>query len=283
MLTVATFYQFVDLPDYADRQIALRDLAQSLLLRGTILLAAEGLNATIAGSDESVAAFLAALRQDPRFAGLSVKYSHCDRQPFGQLKVRLKPEIVTFGDPGVNPNHQVGTYVSPQDWNDLIQDPAVTVIDTRNDFEVQIGSFEGAINPQTRSFSDFVNYVQTHLDPREQRQVALFCTGGIRCEKATAYLLQQGFEAVYHLQGGILQYLEQIPEAASLWRGECFVFDGRVSLTHDLEVGHYRRCDRCGFPLKIRDQAVQDPIAQTHEPCPQCDTPSDGLRQRPTP
>ncbi len=267
MLTIATFYKFVALPDFCDRQHPLIALAESLHLRGTILLATEGLNATIAGAPDSVEAFLAHLRQDPRFVDLKAKYSQVATQPFGQLKVSLRPEIVTFGDPSVNPISQVGTYVSATDWNDLIRDPAVTVIDTRNDFEVQVGSFEGAINPQTRSFREFAEYVQTHLDPADHPQVALFCTGGIRCEKATAYLLQQGFESVYHLQGGILQYLEDIPEAGSLWRGECFVFDGRVSLTHDLRPGSYGRCDRCGMPIVRIDSTLGDGVS----PCPHCD------------
>jgi UPF0176 protein len=267
MLTIATFYKFVALPDYRDRQAPLVALAKAFDLRGTILLAPEGLNATIAGVSDSVEAFLSYLRQDPNFADLSAKYSQSATWPFGQMKVSLRPEIVTFGDPSIHPTEQVGTYVSAADWNDLIGDPAVTVIDTRNDFEVQLGSFDGAINPQTRSFREFADYVQTHLDPAAHRQVALFCTGGIRCEKATAYLLQQGFESVYHLQGGILQYLEDIPEAASLWRGECFVFDGRVSLTHALGPGTYGRCDRCGWPIAIRSSDLGD----GRSPCSECD------------
>lgn len=265
MLTIATFYKFVALPDYRDRRDPLITLAEALDLRGTILLAAEGLNATIAGSQDSVERLLAHLHQDPVFTDLSVKYSQVATQPFGRIKVLLRPEIVTFGDPSVSPTVQVGTYVSASDWNALIRDPAVTVIDTRNDFEVQIGSFEGAINPQTRSFREFADYVQTHLNPAEHSQVALFCTGGIRCEKATAYLLQQGFESVYHLQGGILQYLEDIPDAASLWRGECFVFDGRVSLTPELTPGNYGRCDRCGWPIAQ--------LSDRLSPCPHCDAP----------
>jgi UPF0176 protein len=265
MLTIATFYKFVALPDYRDRRDPLIALAEALDLRGTILLAAEGLNATIAGSQDSVERFLAHLRQEPSFADLNAKYSQVATQPFGRLKVLLRSEIVAFGDSSVSPTAQVGTYVSAADWNALICDPAVTVIDTRNDFEVQIGSFEGAINPQTRSFGEFADYVQTQLDPAAHPQVALFCTGGIRCEKATAYLLQQGFESVYHLQGGILKYLEDIPEAASLWRGECFVFDGRVSLTHELTPGSYGRCDRCGWPIVQSDELIQS--------CPHCDQP----------
>jgi UPF0176 protein len=265
MLTIATFYKFVALPDYRDRQGPLTALAKALDLRGTILLAAEGLNATIGGSQDSVERLLAHLRQDPSFADLNVKYSQVTTQPFGRLKVLLRSEIVAFGDPSVSPTVQVGTYVSAADWNALIRDPAVTVIDTRNDFEVQIGSFEGAINPQTRSFREFADYVQTHLDPVKHPQVAMFCTGGIRCEKATAYLLQQGFESVYHLRGGILQYLEDIPDAASLWRGECFVFDGRVSLTPDLTPGTYGRCDRCGWPIAQ--------LSHRLSPCPHCEAP----------
>jgi UPF0176 protein len=267
MVTIATFYKFVALPDYRDRRAPLIALAESLDLRGTILLAQEGLNATIAGSQESVESFLTHLGQDLNFADLSAKYSQAATQPFGQLKVLLRSEIVTFGDPSVNPAQQVGTYVVAADWNELIGDPAVTVIDTRNDFEVQIGSFEGAINPQTRSFREFAEYVQTHLDPADHPQVALFCTGGIRCEKATAYLLQQGFGSVYHLQGGILQYLEDIPEAASLWRGDCFVFDGRVSVTPELTPGSYGRCDRCGWPIAVVSSSLDDALS----PCPHCD------------
>jgi UPF0176 protein len=260
-LVVATFYKFVRLPDFAELRSSLHTCCEAFDIRGTILLAAEGINGTIAGTPEAIDAFLAKLRSDSRFADLEHKESTADAPPFDRLKVKLKSEIVTLGLPEINPNEQVGTYVKPQDWNALIQDPDVVVIDTRNAYEVNIGSFEGAENPQTRSFRQFPDYVQ-RLDPDQHPKVALFCTGGIRCEKASSYLLSQGFSEVYHLQGGILKYLEEVPEAESLWQGECFVFDQRVAVQHGLAAGTHEMCQACGHP-----------VARELANCPNCDAP----------
>jgi UPF0176 protein len=211
---------------------------------------------------------LAQLRSDPRLADLEHKEASADVQPFDRMKVRLKREIVTLGMPEVDPSQQVGTYVTPQEWNALISDPDVTVLDTRNHYEVSIGSFQGAQNPQTRSFRQFPEYVQTHLDPTQHKKVALFCTGGIRCEKATAFMLAQGFEEVYHLKGGILKYLEEVPAEDSLWNGECFVFDQRVAVQHGLEVGTYDMCTACGYPISELDKA--SPHYQVGVSCLHC-------------
>lgn len=265
---VATFYRFVDLPDAAHLKPQLLDLGQQHNLKGTILLAAEGINATVAGSRSALDALFAFFNSDRRLAHLPVRESIATTPPFQRLKVKLKAEIVTLGQPEANPNHQVGTYVTPQDWNRLIQDPEVLVVDTRNDYEVNIGSFQRAINPHTDRFRDFPAYVQQHLDPQQHRKVALFCTGGIRCEKATSFLLKQGFESVYHLKGGILSYLETVSPEESLWDGECFVFDERVAVTHGLEPGHYDLCPSCGHPLAEADR--QSPAYEPGICCPAC-------------
>jgi len=257
-LVVATFYQFFPFADYTEWRSPLQSFCEAQQIKGTILLASEGLNATIAGSRPSVDNLLAYLRSDPRLSDLTPKESLCPDYPFDRLKVRLKKEIVTLGQPDINPNLQVGTYVSPQEWNQLIRDPQVTLIDTRNDYEVQIGSFQGAENPHTHSFSEFPDYVKTHLDPQKHPKVAMFCTGGIRCEKATAFMLQQGFQEVYHLEGGILKYLEEVPEPESLWEGECFVFDQRIALKTGLRPGSYDLCPGCGYPISEEDKASPD-------------------------
>jgi UPF0176 protein len=235
---VAALYQFVDLPDAGDLKAPLTALCQGLGIRGTLLIAHEGINGTLAGTDAAIDRFISELREGPLFHGrldnLELKFSHAASMPFRRLKVRLKKEIVTLGQPEADPTRKVGTYVSPQDWNALITRPNVTVIDTRNTFEVAMGSFEGAIDPGTETFGEFPAFVADKLDPARHRTVAMFCTGGIRCEKASSYLLSQGFEEVFHLQGGILNYLEKVPQEQSLWRGGCFVFDERVALGHGL-------------------------------------------------
>jgi UPF0176 protein len=251
---VATFYKFVSLPDYRELRQPLLHFCQEWQIKGTILLAAEGINATIAGTRSSIDAVLAYLRSDSRLRDLEPKESFADTLPFARLKVRLKKEIVTLGVPSVDPNQRVGTYVKPQDWNRLISEPDVLLVDTRNDYEVEIGTFQGAIDPHTHSFTQFPEYVTTHLDPQQHKKVALFCTGGIRCEKATSYMLSQGFEEVYHLQGGILKYLEEVPAQESLWEGECFVFDDRVAVKHGLELGSHQLCWGCGNPLAQEDR-----------------------------
>jgi UPF0176 protein len=265
---IAAFYKFVTLDDYLDRRQSLLNLCREHQIKGTILLAAEGINGTIAGTRSSIDTVLTYLKTDPCFADLEHKESIATKSPFDRLKVRIKQEIVTFGIPTIDPTNLVGTYVKPQDWNELIANPDVVVIDTRNQYEVEIGSFAGSIDPHTDSFTEFPEYVATHLDPHQHKQIALFCTGGIRCEKATSYLLSQGFEHVYHLQGGILKYLAEIPATASKWEGECFVFDDRVAVTHGLEPGTHQLCWGCGNPL-----APADLTATHYEPgicCPRC-------------
>jgi UPF0176 protein len=251
---VVTFYKFVSLPDCVEKQAPLLAFCQQQGIRGTILLATEGINGTIAGSQEAIAAVLNWLKTDPRLADLEVKESYAELSPFERMKVRVKREIVTVGLPEVDPNQQVGVYVDPQDWNALITDPDVTVIDTRNDYEVKIGTFHRAQNPQTASFRQFPDYVRQNLDPARHRKVALFCTGGIRCEKASSLMVAQGFQEVYHLKGGILKYLETVPAEQSLWQGECFVFDQRIAVQHGLELGTYDLCRSCGHPISDQDK-----------------------------
>ncbi|MBE9076662.1 rhodanese-related sulfurtransferase [Romeria aff. gracilis LEGE 07310] len=247
---VTTFYKFTPLDDYRQLQAPLQALCEAEALKGTILLAPEGINATLAGHRAAIDQVLKTLRLDPRLADLETRESFASEPPFGQMKVKLRREIVSFGQPTVDPSQRTGTAVPPQQWNQLISDPAVTVIDTRNDFEVAVGSFKGAQNPKTASFQDFVEYAR-QLDPVQHKQIAMFCTGGIRCEKASAYLLSQGFDTVYQLQGGILNYLAEVPESDSLWQGECFVFDQRVAVGHRLEPGSYQLCRDCGQPVPI--------------------------------
>ncbi len=265
---IAAFYKFVSLDDYQNRRQPLLNLCQQYNIKGTILLAAEGINGTIAGTRSSIDTILAALRSDPCFAELEHKESTATKAPFDRLKVRLKREIVTFGIPTVNPSNLVGTYIKPQDWNELIANPDVLVIDTRNQYEVEIGSFAGSIDPHTDSFTEFPEYVAAHLDPQQHKQIAMFCTGGIRCEKASSYLLSQGFEHVYHLQGGILKYLEEIPASESQWQGECFVFDDRVAVTHGLEPGTHQLCWGCGNPISPAD--LTSPHYEPGICCPRC-------------
>jgi UPF0176 protein len=235
---VAAFYQFASLPDFRDLREPLRALCGDLKLKGSVLLAQEGINGTVAGNPESIDQFVAALRDGDLFDGrldhLELKFSSALAMPFGRLKVRLKKEIVTFGDAAADPTRQVGAYVEPKDWNALIASPGTVVIDTRNAFEVAIGSFDGAVDPAITSFGQFKQFAARHLDPKRDRKIAMFCTGGIRCEKASSYLLAQGFAEVYHLKGGILNYLEHVAEDESRWQGECFVFDERVALGHGL-------------------------------------------------
>ncbi|MFT3986135.1 rhodanese-related sulfurtransferase [Aestuariivirga sp.] len=231
---IAAFYKFSALPDFAEYRAPLRAAADKAQVRGTILLAAEGINGTIAGPPSGVADVLSALLALPGMAGLASKSSFAEEMPFKRMKVRLKKEIVTLGVPGVDPLQRVGTYVAPEEWNALISDLAVTVIDTRNDFEVAQGSFEGAINPHTERFGQFPDFVARRLGEKKDQPIAMFCTGGIRCEKATSYLLAQGFTRVYHLDGGILNYLARVPASQSLWRGDCVVFDERGAVDHAL-------------------------------------------------
>lgn len=249
----AALYKFVSLPNYIALQAPIHAACEAHHIKGTILLAEEGINGTIAGLPDDIQAVLTFLREDAIFNGcfydLDHKESFANEHPFYRMKVKLKKEIVTLGVAGVSPTNKVGKYVQPQDWNALISDPDVILIDTRNDYEVDIGTFKGAIDPKTTTFREFPEYVAKNLDKTKHKKVAMFCTGGIRCEKASSYMMDQGFDEVYHLQGGILKYLELVPEAESLWQGECFVFDQRVAVKHNLEVGEFDQCYACRHPL----------------------------------
>jgi UPF0176 protein len=256
----SAFYKFVEIAAPAELRPVLLAACAERGIKGSILLAHEGINGTLSGEAEQLAGFFGWLRQDPRFAGLETKESPATGHAFGRLKVRLKREIVTLGVPEANPARSAGTYVEPSDWNELIQSPGVVLIDTRNAYEVKIGTFRGAIDPKTRSFRQFPEFVQTNLDPKRHRRVAAFCTGGIRCEKATSYLVQQGFVEVYHLKGGILKYLETVPAEESLWEGECFVFDERVALGHGNEIGTHGMCRHCGSPVQLAAGRVPDTV-----------------------
>tara|TARA_R110002073_G_scaffold2998_7_gene20000 strand:+ start:4803 stop:5759 length:957 start_codon:yes stop_codon:yes gene_type:complete len=265
---VAALYKFVALDDYHSLREPLLDVCLAAGTRGTLLLASEGINGTIAGTAEAVDRVLSYLRSDPRLADLEHKESRDAVMPFYRMKVKLKREIVTMGVAGVDPNARVGTYVRPQDWNALVDDPEVLLIDTRNDYECDIGSFRGAIDPRTVNFREFPDYVRANLDPGVHKKVAMFCTGGIRCEKASAFMLNEGFEEVYHLQGGILKYLEEVPPQESAWEGECFVFDNRVAVDHHLEKGRYDQCHGCRHPITEEDK--QSGHYEAGVCCPHC-------------
>ncbi|MHA3977990.1 oxygen-dependent tRNA uridine(34) hydroxylase TrhO [Halovulum sp. GXIMD14794] len=268
MQTVAALYRFARFEDPAALAGPLRHVCAQGDVRGTLILAAEGINGTIAGREDGIRAAVAHIRTLPGCADLQPKYSTASEPPFGKLKVRLKSEIVTMGEPGIDPLGSVGTYVAPQDWNALISAPDVAVIDTRNDYEVGIGTFEGAVDPETRSFREFPEWWQQNAARFEGKRVAMFCTGGIRCEKATSYLKEQGVEQVYHLDGGILKYLEDVPADESLWRGACFVFDDRVSVTHGLEEGPHLMCHGCRRPLEPED--IERPEYERGVSCHRC-------------
>ena len=265
---IATFYKFVRISDPEAKKKQILALCREKQIKGTIILAEEGINSTIAGSSKAIADVLKTLRSFPQLADLEHKESTSEKLPFVRLKVKIKSEIVTLGLPAVNPNQQVGKYVEPQHWNQVISNPEVIVIDTRNDYEVEMGSFQRAKNPNTESFREFPEYVAQNLDPQEHPKVAMFCTGGIRCEKASSYLLSQGFKEVYHLKGGILKYLENVSPEESMWEGECFVFDGRVAVKEGLELGSYELCYACGHPLSAADK--NSPHYESDISCPYC-------------
>ncbi|WP_296055768.1 rhodanese-related sulfurtransferase [uncultured Amphritea sp.] len=276
---VCAMYKFVALEDFQTLREPLHQVMQDNGVRGTLLLASEGINGTVAGSREGIDALLTWLQQDPRLADIVYKESLDDSNPFHRTKVKLKKEIVTMGVEGIDPKRVVGTYVKPEEWNALISDPDVILVDTRNDYEVQVGTFKGAVNPHTETFREFPDYVKENLDPEKNRKVAMFCTGGIRCEKSTAYLKEQGFDEVYHLEGGILKYLEEVPQENSLWEGECFVFDNRVTVNHQLEKGSYDQCHACRLPLTA--EQMQSDKYQAGISCPSCyDSLSDEQRER---
>lgn len=267
-VVIAALYKFVALPDAA----ALRDTLEALCLdqhiRGTLLIASEGINGTVAGAPAAIAALRDFLAADSRFDGLEYKESRHEEQPFLRLKVRLKREIVTMGVADTDPASRTGTYVDAQTWNALLDDPDTLVIDTRNDYEVAIGRFDNAISPDTQHFREFPDYVQRELDPNRQRKIAMYCTGGIRCEKASHYLLKQGFSEVYHLKGGILQYLEDVAPEDNRWQGECFVFDERVAVDKSLNQGQHRLCRACRHPVSEPDR--QHPHYEEGVSCPHC-------------
>jgi len=265
---VCALYKFVHLDNFEALRQPLLDCMMKHHVRGTLLLAHEGINGTIAGSREDVDAVLNWLNADGRLAPIDFKESFHQEMPFHRSKVKLKKEIVTMGIEDIDPTRSVGTYVAPKDWNQLISDPEVTLIDTRNDYEYEIGTFRNAVNPNTESFREFPAYASENLDPKKHKKVAMFCTGGIRCEKSTAFMKQQGFEEVYHLQGGILKYLEDVPQEESLWEGECFVFDERVAVNHQLEKGQYDQCHACRYPITEDDKL--SPKYQQGVSCPRC-------------
>ena len=267
-IRVASLYHFARLDDYRELQAPLLEKCLAEDIRGTLLLAEEGINGTIAGTRQGVANVLTYIRSDPRLSKLVHKDSFADEAPFLRMKVRLKKEIVSMGVPGIDPTHIVGTYVKPEDWNELISDPDVLVVDTRNDYEVEIGTFAHSVDPQTTSFRQFPDWVKNNGETLGHKKIAMFCTGGIRCEKSTAYMKSQGFEEVYHLEGGILKYLETIPEQDSLWQGECFVFDERVSVAHNLKAGSYDLCHACRHA--ISDEDKQSPLYEPGVSCPKC-------------
>jgi UPF0176 protein len=267
-ILTAALYKFVELTDFADLQAPLLACCEANQIKGTILLAQEGINGTIAGTPAQVNAVLAYLRRDPRLADLTPREAYADKQPFYRMKVRLKREIVTMGVDDLNPAEMAGEYVQPQAWNQLLNDPDVIVVDARNDYEVAIGTFKGAVNPHTKSFSELPDWLRQEAHLQAKPKVAMFCTGGIRCEKSTAFLRSQGFEEVYHLQGGILNYLETIPEAESLWQGECFVFDERVTVVHGLKPGNYELCRACRQPISALDKASE--LFELGVSCPHC-------------
>lgn len=265
---VAAMYKFVRLDDFELIQPKLLAFCQERDIKGTLLLAREGINGTVVGTRKAIDALLDYLKSDERLSDIEHKESLTDHIPFHRTKVKLKKEIVTLGEPDIDPNVEVGNYVEPKDWNDVISDPDVVLVDTRNHYEYQIGSFKNAVSPETTNFREFPEYVKQNLDPEKNKKVAMFCTGGIRCEKASAYMLQQGFEEVYHLKGGILKYLEEVDANDSLWEGECFVFDGRVSVDHELAEGNYEQCFACRRP--VSDEDMESEHYKVGVSCPHC-------------
>ena len=278
-IVIAALYKFTPLEDLGALRRKLLDLCRDRQLGGTLIIAHEGINGTVAGSRAGIDALLEFLHDLPGCADLEHKESFADEMPFYRMKVRIKPEIVTMGVPGTDPTKIVGTYVEPEDWNTLISEPDVAIIDTRNDYEFGIGTFEGAINPETDTFREFPEWFHEQTDLHGKKKFAMFCTGGIRCEKATAYLRELGFDEVYHLKGGILKYLERMPEDESLWRGECFVFDQRTAVKHGLDVGSHELCYACRMPISAEDMASDH--YQPGVSCPKChDTQTEEQKKR---
>ena len=263
-ICIISFYKFVTILDLEKLKIQIENICLMFETKGTILIAPEGINGTIEGSKDNIEKFLETLKNNKSFSDIIPKYSYSSKDSFNRMKVRLKKEIVTIGNTEVNPNKYIGRYVEPNDWNELISDPNTILIDTRNAYEVAIGTFKGAINPKTKSFRDLPNWIKNNLenvdDDYKNKKIAMFCTGGIRCEKSTSYLVQKGFTNVSHLKGGILKYLENIPKKKSLWNGECFVFDQRVSVAEELKPGSYLMCHGCRMPLKPEDTKLKSYI-----------------------
>lgn len=267
MLSVVTLYEFTRIEKPYLVKAKLGDWIGAQDILGTLIIAPEGINGTLSGPRHVLEALVGRLAELLDVSELSTKWSRCDVHPFGKLKFPLKDEVVTMGGPKPDPTQQVGTYVEPSEWNDLISDPMVTLVDTRNWYEVELGTFRGAIDPGTDAFRDFGSWVKAHLDPKKDKKVAMFCTGGIRCEKASSFMLDEGFESVFHLKGGILSYLESVEQDTSLWEGECFVFDDRVTLAHGLEIGTSLMCKDCGRPTK--DAKLENGPSE----CPHCKAP----------
>lgn len=265
---VAALYHFVSFPRFKDFQQPLQDVCDANDIKGTLLLAHEGINGTVAGPAEGIANLLTFLRAQPEFKNLVHKESQASKPPFLRMKVRLKKEIVTMGVEDIDPNKVVGTYVDPKDWNDLISDPDTILIDTRNDYETAIGIFKGAVDPNIKTFREFPDWVRNNPGLHNKPKIAMYCTGGIRCEKSTAFAKELGFDEVYHLKGGILKYLEEVPEDESLWEGECFVFDERVSVGHGLKEGDYKLCRACRHPLTAEE--IASPEYEDGVSCPHC-------------
>jgi UPF0176 protein len=265
---IAALYHFARIESPEAWRSPILELCKSQGIRGTLLLAREGINGTVAGSTEAIAKLLDFLRSLPGLAALEHKDSWAEHEPFLRMKVKLKKEIVTMGVPEIDPSRYAGTYVQPEDWNALISDPEVLLVDTRNEYEVHVGTFAGAVNPHIAQFTEFPEWIQSEENRQGKKKIAMFCTGGIRCEKSTAYLRQQGFDEVYHLKGGILKYLEEVPQEKSLWQGECFVFDERVTVGHGLVQGDYELCRACRHPISVEDKTsaqFEDGVS-----CPHC-------------
>jgi len=267
-IVVCALYKFVTLERFQDLRQPLLKVMEYNKIRGTLLLASEGINGTVASNRQGIDTLLAWFEKDARLGNIVVKESFETSNPFNRIKVKLKKEIVTMGIEGIDPKQVVGTYIKPKDWNALISDPNVVLVDTRNAYEVKVGTFEGALNPNTTNFREFPQYVRDNLDPKANKKVAMFCTGGIRCEKSTAYLKEQGFDEVYHLEGGILKYLEEVPEEGTMWQGECFVFDSRVTVNHQLEKGEYDQCHACRLPITKEEQTSDKYLEGIS--CPHC-------------
>jgi len=267
-ITIVSLYKFVNISDLETFRKELLAECNNLAIKGTFIIAAEGINGTIAGTGKNIETIIKFLISDDRFADIECKYSFDNKIPFYRMKVKIKDELIPIGVEGVDPREVVGTYVRPDEWNKLVEDPDVLLIDVRNQYEIEVGSFKGALNPETDNFRYFPEFVENNLNPDENKKVAMFCTGGIRCEKASSYMLSKGFKEVFHLKGGILKYLEDVSKEKSLWDGECFVFDNRTSVDHDLQNGIYDLCHNCRFPVSPKDMESEYFVKGIS--CPRC-------------